>query len=149
MTSRFDKQADLEAGLFFMVFGSLTAALSLQYPLGTIASMGPGMFPFLLGCILAAVGLLILIKGLAGKGEEARSLPLAPALLITASILVFAVLVKPVGLIAAIPAQVLVGLWASEHFTWTRAAGLSIGLLTFCYLVFVYFLGVPVPLIAG
>lgn len=148
MTSRFDKQADIEAGLFFILFGSLTAALSLRYPLGTIASMGPGMFPLMLGSILAGVGLMIFIKGFLKKGEEARPLPLGAALLITLSILVFALLVQPVGLIAAIPAQVLVALWASEHFTWKRAAALSVALLAFCYVVFVYFLGIPVPLIA-
>jgi len=149
MTSRSSGQADVEAGLFFMFFGSLTAILSLRYPLGTVASMGPGMFPLMLGCILAGVGLLILINGLVNRGEDARPLALGPITLITASILVFALLLKPVGLIAAIPAQVLIGLWASEHFTWKRVAGLSLGLLAFCYLVFVYFLGIPVPLIAG
>ena len=49
-------KADLEAGLFFMSFGTLTAVLSQQYRLGTIAQMGPGMFPMMLGVILAVLG---------------------------------------------------------------------------------------------
>lgn len=131
-----------------MAFGSLTAVLSLRYPLGTIAAMGPGMFPLILGGILAILGLVILAKGLLARGETTRSLPLGPVILITASLLVFAFLVLSVGLVAAIPAQVVIALWASEHFTWKRAVALSAGLLAFCYVVFVHFLGIAVPMIA-
>lgn len=141
-------QADVEAGLFFAGFGILTAALSLQYGLGTIATMGPGMFPLILGAILAGLGLVILAKGFMGKGEQAKPLPIKPILLITASVIVFALLLLTAGLLFAVPAQVVIALWASEHFTWKRALFLSIGLLAFCYGVFVYFLGISVPLIA-
>jgi hypothetical protein len=142
-----NKRADFEAGLFFTSFGCLTAALSLGYPRGTIAAMGPGMFPLILGTILAILGLAILAKSLLMKGAEIRSLPFWPAVLITLSLLVFAFLVLSVGLVVAIPAQVVVALWASEHFTWKRAAALTAGLLAFCYVVFVHFLGIAVPMI--
>jgi len=141
-------RADAEAGLFFTFFGILTAVLSLQYRLGTISTMGPGMFPLILGILLATLGLVILAKGLLGTGELARPLPLKPVLLITASVIVFALLLFTVGLLFAIPAQVVVALYASEHFTWKRAFWLSLGLLAFCYGVFVYFLGISVPLLA-
>ena len=148
MAFRFNRTADLEAGLFFTLFGATTAALSLQYPLGTIAMMGPGMFPFLLGVILSILGLAILAKGLLAEGEEGQSFPLRPAILIPVSLLIFALLVVWVGLLVAVPAQVFVALWASDHFTFKRAAALSAGLLVFCYIVFVHFLGIAVPLIA-
>ncbi|KQX40192.1 hypothetical protein ASD04_06035 [Devosia sp. Root436] len=148
MFSKSSGRADLEAGLFFTGFGVLTAVLSLQYPLGTIAMMGPGMFPFMLGTILAILGLVMLLSGLSGMGEESRSLPLVPIILISLSILAFAVLLVRVGLAAAIVAQVFIALWASEHFSWRRAVALSLGLLAFCYVVFVYFLGISVPLLA-
>lgn len=141
-------RADIEAGLFFTFFGATTAALSLQYRMGTIAAMGPGMFPFLLGSILAVLGAIILVKGILGGGEEARPLPLRPTILIGLSILVFAFLLLTVGLLVALPAQVAIAMWASEHFTWKRVIALSLGLLAFCYGVFVYFLGISVPLLA-
>lgn len=148
MAYRSNSTADIEAGLFFTLFGATTAVLSLQYPLGTIAMMGPGMFPFLLGVILAILGLAILAKGILAEGEEAGNFPLKPAILIPASLLVFALLVVWAGLLIAVPAQVFVALWASDHFTVKRAAALSAGLLAFCYIVFVHFLGIAVPLIA-
>lgn len=134
--------------MFFTAFGILTAVLSLQYRLGTIAKMGPGMFPLMLGCILSVVGLAILVPGLRGRGEMARPLPIKAAILIALSILAFAFLLLKVGLAAAIPAQVVIALLASEHFTWKRALALSVGILAFCYGVFVYFLGISVPLLA-
>lgn len=140
------RNADIEAGLFFTLFGALTAALSLQYNLGTIAAMGPGLFPLILGTLLAGIGLVIFVKGLLFGGEETRSLPLWPVILITASLLVFAFLVLTVGLAVAVPAQVFIALRASQHFTLKRAIALSLGLLIFCYVVFVYLLGIPVPM---
>lgn len=148
MSSTLNRKADIEAGLFFTLFGGLTAGLSLQYQMGTIAAMGPGFFPFMLGVLLTVIGLIIFAKGVMAKGEIVRSLPLWPTILITASLLVFAVLVMTAGLAAAVTAQVIVALLASEHFTWKRAAGLSVGLLVFCYVVFVHFLGITVPMIA-
>jgi hypothetical protein len=145
---RLNNKADVEAGLFFTLFGGLTAGLSLQYQMGTIAAMGPGMFPLILGVILTILGLVILAKGVMAGGETTRSLPLRAVLLITLSLLVFAVLVLSLGLVAAVPAQVFIALWASDHFTLKRAIALSIGLLLFCYLVFSYFLGIAVPMIA-
>lgn len=148
MAAKFSKKADVEAGLFFSIFGAITAVLSLQYRMGTIAMIGPGMFPLALGIILTILGLVILVKGLLGGGEDSRSLPLKPTILVAISPLVFAVLLLSVGLVAAIPGLVVVSLWASAHFTWTRAAMLSAGLLAFCYVVFVEFLGVAIPMIA-
>lgn len=148
MFFRLKDKADVEAGLFFTLFGGLTAGLSLQYQMGTIAAMGPGMFPLILGIMLTAIGLIILAKGVMAGGETIRSLSLKAAFLITLSLLVFAALVLAVGLVAAVPAQVFIALWASDHFTLKRAIALSIGLLLFCYLVFIYFLGVAVPMIA-
>lgn len=148
MAFRLNKSADVEAGLFFTLFGSLTAGLSLEYRLGTFGEMGPGMFPLMLGIILSIIGLVILTTGLTTGGEEPRSLSLKAAILLAASLLVFAFLVTSVGLLVAVPAQVFVSLWASDHFTLKRAVAISAGLLAFCQVVFVYFLGTAVPLVA-
>ncbi|WP_162894657.1 tripartite tricarboxylate transporter TctB family protein [Rhizobium terrae] len=148
MSSRLNNKADVEAGLFFTLFGCLTAALSLQYQMGTVAAMGPGMFPLILGVMLTILGLAILVKGMRGGGEAAKNLPWKPAMLITVSLLAFAFLLLSVGLVAAVPAQVFIALWASDHFTIKRAIALSIGLLLFCYVVFIHFLGIAVPMIA-
>lgn len=148
MSVRIKRNSDVEAGLFFTAFGAVTSILSLDYELGTIAMMGPGMFPLMLGLCLTALGLLILLKGILTGGEAVRTLPLKPALLVPLSLLVFSFLALSVGLAAAIPGLVFVSLLASSHFTVMRALALSAGLLVFCYVVFVQFLGIALPMIA-
>ncbi|MGK6317293.1 tripartite tricarboxylate transporter TctB family protein [Neorhizobium sp. DT-125] len=147
MSFRLNNKADVEAGLFFALLGGMTAALSLQYEIGTIAAMGPGMFPLILGVLLTILGLGILVKGMF-SGEVAKTLLWKPAILVILALLAFAFLVLSVGLVAAVPAQVFIALRASDHFTLKRAIALSIGLLLFCYIVFIYFLGIAVPMIA-
>ena len=49
MAFRLDKSADVEAGLFFTLFGRLTAGLSWSIGSAPFGEMGPGMFPLILG----------------------------------------------------------------------------------------------------
>ncbi|WP_225028206.1 tripartite tricarboxylate transporter TctB family protein [Xinfangfangia pollutisoli] len=142
------RRADVESGLFFAGFGALTAALSLKYDLGSFAMMGPGMFPLLLGLCLSALGLAILTRGLLRAGDAARAVPLVPALGLTLSLIVFAVLVRCAGLAIAVPALVVTVLIPSPDFALRRAALLAVLLVVFCYLVFVLGLGVSLPMLS-
>ena len=49
------------SGLTFLAIGSAFALGALSYAVGNAARMGPGLFPLLLGVILALLGLAILI----------------------------------------------------------------------------------------
>lgn len=66
--------ADFYAGLMFIIFGGLAAWLSTSYNMGTGARMGPGYFPFWLGIILLAIGIVVLLNALRGTrdGTEVR-----------------------------------------------------------------------------
>lgn len=140
--------ADVEAGAFFALFGTVTAVLSLQYGIGTAAEMGPGYFPLTMGVLLTIIGLAILVNGLVNNAEKASTLNVKPMIVVALSLIAFAVLIVNVGLIFAVPVLVFISLLASDHFSVSRALMLSAGLLLFCYLVFVRFLGVAVPMIA-
>lgn len=54
------KQKYYSAG-FMLLIGVATALGSLGYGTGTLARMGPGYFPLLLGILLALIGILIAI----------------------------------------------------------------------------------------
>lgn len=141
-------KADVEAGMLFTLFGAATAVLSLQYDIGTAAEMGPGYFPLAMGTLLTIIGLVILVDGLASDGEEAHNLHFKSMTVVALSLVAFAVLIVNAGLIFAVPGLVFISLLASDHFSVGRAFILSAGLLLFCYLVFVRFLGVAVPMVA-
>ena len=61
---------DFCAGLIFLFFGALAAYIARDYPMGSAVRMGPGYFPYLLGILLALLGMVICIKSLMIHGER-------------------------------------------------------------------------------
>ena len=57
------QKKDFYAGLFMVLLGAGVTLNSTTYRLGTLAHMGPGMFPFMLGILMTFVGVLIFIAG--------------------------------------------------------------------------------------
>lgn len=107
---------DFYAGLMFICFGTLAMYLSTSYNVGTAADMGPGYFPFYLGGLLAALGALVLFKGLGGAADSAGKVSLKP-LLVFVAMMVFAVIGTVAGL--------------------TPRASLSAGIVAGCVFAFV------------
>ena len=62
-------QKDFYPGLLFLGLGIAFAGGALGYKLGTASRMGPGYFPFLLGCLMTGLGLVITIKALVVEAE--------------------------------------------------------------------------------
>jgi hypothetical protein len=58
-------------GIVFL-FGGITAAFSLQMPIGTFRMAGSGLFPLCLGILLMILSLLYLLNLLFGKGAAPR-----------------------------------------------------------------------------
>ena len=49
---------ELAAGIIVFAAGVVVALESLSYPMGSLRNVGPGIFPLLLGLVLAALGLV-------------------------------------------------------------------------------------------
>lgn len=56
------------AGLMIAVIGVCAAIGGTQYGIGTLNHVGPGLFPTVLGVILASIGLAIVITATSGQG---------------------------------------------------------------------------------
>ncbi|MQY52375.1 tripartite tricarboxylate transporter TctB family protein [Rhodocyclus tenuis] len=139
---------DIAAGLFFFVLGSLTAWGSTAYKLGNAMRMGPGYFPLALGLLLAALGLLLVLRNTRPDllSDESRLIekPCLRSLgLIGFSLLTFAFALQTAGLIVATLGLVIFSGIAYRAFNWKELGLLSGGLATFAVLVFAYGLGLP------
>lgn len=55
---------NLATGIFLSLFGLLFASMSLTYPLGSIANMGPGLFPLGVSLIIICSGLIFCLLSL-------------------------------------------------------------------------------------
>jgi hypothetical protein len=70
---RIKSPKDFWAGLMFIGFGLFFAAWAYAYyQMGTAVRMGPAYFPFVLGGLLAFLGVLVLIEGFAMEGSGAK-----------------------------------------------------------------------------
>jgi len=107
---------DLVGGIALTVIGIACGLYASRYNMGTAARMGPGYFPVVLGWLLALLGLLVALPAWwrQGKPIKVQWLNLATA---TASIVLFAALLQPLGvliaslcasLVALVPARISV-----------------------------------------
>ena len=137
--------SDIATGIVFAALGLGFVALASEYRLGTARQMGPGYFPTLLGWILATLGALLVLRGLAsGPGAIGRAAWRQLAI-VTTALVAFGLLLRGAGLVPAIVALAVLGLHASERFSWRAALLLGGGLALFSWAVFVLGLGLPLP----
>lgn len=143
---------NLQAGALFAAVGAAFATVSSGYPLGTAARMGPGWFPLALGLLLVALGALVALLGVVGPrrtGEppaeaNATAIGWRPLLHVTASVVAFALLIEPTGLIAASVALVLISSSGGWEFHWGEATALAGSLAALVVGLFAYALHIPI-----
>lgn len=124
------------------MYHSLTA-----FTVGTAARMGPGYFPALVGGLLMLCGVLILIPALMRAGPM-PTIEFRPLFWISLSVLAFALLVLPFGLVPAIIAQSVLAGISDRKLSWRGALILAGALSVGATLVFKIGLGVILPTFA-
>lgn len=131
---------DFASGVMFMIAGAAFAILARSYRMGTASSMGPGYFPFWLGVALALLGAVVVAQSLSRKGVADR-IPrwdIKTLLWILGSVVLFGLLLQPLGLVLSLLVLVLVSSMASHEFTWRGAIGTAIVMVLMSLGAFVY-----------
>lgn len=137
---------DFWTGLIFIAFGIAFLLVARDYPMGSARRMGPSYFPTILSVLLMLIGLGATVRSFVTRGTPVGSFALKPLVLVTLGTVVFGLLVRDAGLVAAVVLLVMISAFASIHFTWRAAGLLAIGLAVFCVLIFVYGLGLSIPI---
>jgi len=138
---------DFKSGLLFIFFGMASAVFSGTYQIGTAAKMGPGYFPFVLGGLLTMLGLVVSLRSLS-RGEEtrkARSFRVKPVVLVLSSVVLFGLLLRPLGLIFSTVILIMISSMASDEFKKKEAILNAFVLLAIVLIIFVYFLKFQIP----
>jgi hypothetical protein len=147
VTVHINNPKDFWTGAIFIAIGGAAMVLGRDYPFGSSLNMGPGYFPTVLGALLTLVGLATTLRGLLRPGTAVGALAWRIILLILTATVLFGVLLRGAGLIVAVAVLVMVGAYASRYFRWGPAVSLAAGMSTFCVLVFVKALGLPIPIL--
>jgi hypothetical protein len=133
----------------YILIGLFFALVATRYQYGTAAKMGPGYFPFWLGMLMAAMGLLVLIRSMGAKAaiEAIPKFNFKVIGLITGSIILYGLLLPKMGFIVAVLVLVMVASSASKEFSWKVALINAVVLIAFTYSVFVIGLKLQFPLL--
>jgi hypothetical protein len=140
---------DFCAGLIFLACGLVALFESRSYPMGTAARMSSGYFPTLVGIGLTLMGFVISIRGLYLKDENASFSTVRPLVVVTASIVCFALLIRPAGIVVAVIASVFLSCFAGSRFRLSEVALLSVVLAAISAAIFIFGLGLPMKLYWG
>jgi Tripartite tricarboxylate transporter TctB family len=136
---------DVLTGLMFVGFGALGLWAGRDLTFGTAASMGSGYLPTVVCWLLILAGLCIGGIGLL-RARETISVPkLRPLLVILAAIIGFAFGAEYLGFAAASIWLLAIGSIADRESKWREVLFLTAGLTAFGALVFIYALGVQIP----
>lgn len=147
-------ERDFCSGLMFVVVGVGFAVGATGYSLGSScvaddpcaaspwlrfaqlsSQPGPGYFPLGLGILLAIVGAFVLFKSLAlesENGDPIGAIAWRPLFAIVVAMVVFAVALRPLGLVASVLLLVAVSSLATEERRWkeTLAVALVLAAIT-------------------
>ena len=154
MQGRFTWKRDYYAGGLMLLVGVGAAVTGTGYKFGTLARMGPGFMPVVLGVVLAFLGILIAGTALgSSEPDDSKFLPAKPQwfgwFCLLAGPLLFIILGYWGGMIPAVFACVFVCALGDETGTYKSSAILAAGITVFGVLLFHYVLSIPFPLLRG
>lgn len=122
-------------GAFFTYFGS-------AYRIGSLRSMGPGMFPVAGGVLLMIIAVLVPLAA-RRSAEAIGSISITPLAAILGSVVVFSLLLETLGLALSAPLLIAGALVASGQGTLKTGLLLGIPLTAAAVIAFPILLGVP------
>jgi putative tricarboxylic transport membrane protein len=109
-------------------------------------AFGPGTAPRLFAGVLAALGVIITIIGVATDGPRLERYAWRGPLFITAAILLFAVTIRPLGLVIAGFLATMASAAAAPDVRWRETVIWAAVLTAFCAVLFPYGLNLPFQL---
>jgi len=139
---------DFWSGVMFVVIGLGFAWKATSYSMGTAARMGPGYFPHWLGIIMAILGAVIVLTAIRPKAVETSIDKLDFKILgiIIGAIVVFALSLRPIGLVISLFMLVAISSFASHEHSWKVTVANATFLVLLCWLSFVKGLKLVFPI---
>jgi hypothetical protein len=154
LSKKFALKRDYYAGALMLLIGVGAAVTGTGYKFGSLARMGPGFMPVVLGIVLAFIGLLIAGTALgSSEPDDKKFLPANPQwfgwFCILSGPVLFIIVGEYGGMIPAVFACVFVSALGDKTATYKSSAILAAGVTVFGVLLFHYLLNIPFPLLRG
>ncbi len=135
---------DLLCGAMFALVGALGLWIGRDYPMGTPARLGSGVFPMLLCWGLVGIGGIIFVKGLLTDGPRLTPWAWRPVLLITLAAVSFSLLIEPAGLVVTMLVTMGLGALAGTGHRVRELAIFVPVMIVLALVMFIWGLGMPI-----
>lgn len=140
--------AEIVGALCVCAFGLYVLGLGLTYDIGTLARLGPGLFPVMIGAAIVVLGLALLV---AAPGMERMSLQINWRAfgMLTLAVVIFPLVAMHFGFLPAAAATIMLSLGAEPRLRLVTMLAMIVILPLVTYLIFVTGLQVPIGAFDG
>jgi putative tricarboxylic transport membrane protein len=137
---------DFWGGLVLVAVAILAIWASRELPGQRGFAFGPGTAPRLFAGLLVGLGTVVALIGLVTDGPRIEKYKIRGPVLVIASILLFAAMIRPLGLVIASFMTFVVAISGSKEMRIIEGLIGAAVMTVFCVLLFVYLLNLPFQL---
>ena len=137
---------DYYGGIVLMMLATLAFIASADLPGQRGFAFGPGTAPRLFAILLFGLSLAVTIVGVTTPGPRIEPYKLRGPLWVLASIVLFAMVIRPVGLVVASFLTWMISICGSTEMRWIESVIAAAAMTAFCVVLFVYLLNLPFQL---
>jgi len=148
-TERRGNYTDLIGGTVLFAICAVFVFVAWGYGIGRPARMGPGFYPFAFGIVGMALAAAIMLRSLTTEAPKGEAVRVRPLLVVGIGVVLFGLLIETAGLGPAVFISTLVTAFADKEARLVPSAILALGMTIGVWFVFVYLLGLPIPLVQG
>jgi putative tricarboxylic transport membrane protein len=138
---------DLAFAVFLVALGALAFSVASQLTMGSAAAMGPGYVPRGLSILIMIYGAVLCARALFSGRLPFPGIELRPLLLLSAAVVLFAVLLPLVGLAVTSFVVVVCAGYAAYDVKLRENAIAALVLAAFASILFVSVLGLPIKVL--
>jgi hypothetical protein len=137
---------DYYGGLVLMMLAVLALIASSDLPGQRGFAFGPGTAPRLFAVILFGLALAVTVVGVTTSGPPIEKYRLRGPLWVLSAIILFAMIIRPVGLVVAAFLTWMISIFGSTEMRYLESVIAAAVMTVFCVVLFVYLLNLPFQL---
>ncbi len=103
------------------------------------------MLPRALAVLLGILGVVLLAGAFIGQGAVMDGWKWRGPFFVLGAAVTFALVIRPLGLTAAVPAAMIIAAFASDESSWRETLVFAVAMTIGCLLLFKTLLGLPIP----
>lgn len=145
MKNRYLTSPNAVAGLLLAAIGGFAIYQAAKLPFGSINQPDAGFFPLCISALIVVFALAVIAPRLnADSASESGAKPTPQAMLMAIGLIVYALLLKPVGFLVCTGLLIALMLHYTGAIKWRVALPAALASSFACYMAFTH-LGVPLP----